>query len=277
MTSRVGSRNLYQENKGFEEVQRMLELVKASKPNTMVPQPRPEAILFRTDRKPLRRPLSGVDDAATSLLHDLRNPLATICGCADLLMDASLDQWQTRRLASNLHAAAGRMKKIFTEFASTQVRAETAENCNLRAIIANACENAGVTDHGTVVLHMDVPLRIELPMTRTRMESVFLNLIVNAIEAMPHGGSLRIAATEEHNRVVIVIEDTGPGIPTEIRSVLFQPFTTARKKDGLGLGLMLSRRTVEDHGGELRVESAAGGRFVISLPLCLSAAGNGAG
>jgi signal transduction histidine kinase len=67
--------------------------------------------------------------------------------------------------------------------------------------------------------------------------------------------------------VLIELEDTGPGIPRRIRDRVFEPFVTAGKKNGLGLGLALSRQTVLNHGGDIWTEPAAGARFVIRLPL----------
>src|SRR5260370_25687160 len=66
---------------------------------------------------------------------------------------------------------------------------------------------------------------------------------------------------------MVVIEDTGPGIPHEIRDKVFEPFVTAGKENGLGLGLAFSRQAVLDHGGDMWIEPAAGARFVIRLPL----------
>jgi signal transduction histidine kinase len=99
------------------------------------------------------------------------------------------------------------------------------------------------------------------------MQSVFFNLIANALEAMPSGGRLHIAARETRHWVLIQMEDTGPGIPHKIRDRLFEPFVTAGKQDGLGLGLALSRQTVLNHGGDIWTEPASGARFVIRLPL----------
>jgi signal transduction histidine kinase len=96
---------------------------------------------------------------------------------------------------------------------------------------------------------------------------VFSNLIGNALEAMPVGGKIRIAARKAGDCALIEVEDSGPGIPPEIYSLVFDPFITAGKKDGLGLGLALSRRTVRDHGGDMWIEPADGARFVIRLPL----------
>ena len=96
---------------------------------------------------------------------------------------------------------------------------------------------------------------------------MFFNLITNALEAMPDGGQIRIGARKAENIVLIDVEDTGPGIPRAIRDRLFEPFVTAGKDNGLGLGLALSRQTVLDHGGDIWAEPAKGARFVICLPL----------
>jgi signal transduction histidine kinase len=91
-------------------------------------------------------------------------------------------------------------------------------------------------------------------------------VITNALEAMPGGGVIRIRARADQNYVLIEIEDTGPGIPREIRDHLFEPFVTARKTNGLGLGLALSRMAVMEHGGDMWAEAAGGTRFVLSFP-----------
>jgi hypothetical protein len=92
-------------------------------------------------------------------------------------------------------------------------------------------------------------------------------LIANALEAMPRGGQIRISARKAGCFAFIAVEDSGPGIPPEICGRLFAPFVTLGKKEGLGLGLALSRRTVRDHGGDMWIEPASGARFVIRLPL----------
>jgi signal transduction histidine kinase len=99
------------------------------------------------------------------------------------------------------------------------------------------------------------------------MKLMFFNLITNALEAMPGGGEVRIGATKNRDYVLVAIEDTGPGIPHEIRDKVFEPFVTAGKENGLGLGLAFSRQAVLDHGGDMWIEPAAGARFVIRFPL----------
>jgi signal transduction histidine kinase len=100
------------------------------------------------------------------------------------------------------------------------------------------------------------------------MERAFVNLLANALEAMPEGGEVRIAAGLEDGSVVVTVEDDGPGIAAEIRSQLFQPFVSAGKRNGLGLGLALTRQAVIEHGGEMWVESEPGhgARFSFRLP-----------
>jgi signal transduction histidine kinase len=100
------------------------------------------------------------------------------------------------------------------------------------------------------------------------MERVFQNLIVNAIEAMPGGGSVRVEAGRHDGNVMVSVEDDGPGVPEEIVDQIFQPFVTAGKTQGMGLGLALSRKTVLSHGGDLTLEKNGGGaKFVLRLPV----------
>lgn len=223
-----------------------------------------------------QKPLSIRDSLASSIIHDLRNPLAAIRGCAEMLLTTSLAPAQTRRVTTNIHRAADRMRKLLLEFAYiTRGHADITEICNLRVMIEAACEAVGRQDGIEILLA--VPACIELPLARTRMERVFVNLVVNAMEAMPAGGQIRITARERGDGVLINVEDTGPGIPPEIRGRLFEPFATAGKKDGLGLGLTLSRQTVRDHGGDLWAEDATGARFVVFLPRSGPSAGPSGG
>ena len=90
------------------------------------------------------------------------------------------------------------------------------------------------------------------------MERVFANLFENAIEAMRSGGSISIRGAVEGDNIVVRVEDTGPGISASLQGRLFQPFATAGKKNGLGLGLALSRQTLLDHGGDIWADAAAG-------------------
>jgi signal transduction histidine kinase len=109
---------------------------------------------------------------------------------------------------------------------------------------------------------------IEVALVRSRIERAFVNLVGNAIEAMPEGGEVRIWTQFDVGFAVAHVDDTGPGVAVEIRSKLFQPFVTAGKRNGLGLGLALTRQTVLEHGGDLWVDNSpcGGARFSLRLP-----------
>ena len=97
-----------------------------------------------------------------------------------------------------------------------------------------------------------------------------LNIIKNAKEAMPKGGTLTIRTSREGDKVLMYIKDTGIGIPEEIRNKIFEAFfTTKQKVKGVGLGLSVCYGIIKDHGGEIKVESeeGEGATFIISLPI----------
>jgi signal transduction histidine kinase len=206
---------------------------------------------------------------SASILHDLRNPVGTIYAGAEMLMMHDTTPNQVKRLATNMYRAADRMRELLIDLASaTYGNRSTPELCDIGEIIVAASEAASAaTENQRVQILLDVPGGIELPLPRYRMKLMFFNLITNALEAMPGGGEIRIGATRSRDYVLVAIEDTGPGIPHEIRDKVFEPFVTAGKENGLGLGLAISRQAVLDHGGDMWIEPAAGARFVIRFPL----------
>jgi signal transduction histidine kinase len=99
------------------------------------------------------------------------------------------------------------------------------------------------------------------------LQQVFLNLGLNALEAMPQGGTLTIQAQKEGRHVQVSFTDTGVGIPPEHREKVFYPFFST-KQDGTGLGLSIAYRIVQEHGGHIRLESRPGATtFTVQLPL----------
>jgi signal transduction histidine kinase len=217
----------------------------------------------------LHEKMSAVEWLSTSIVHDLRNPLAAICAAAEMLTELDAGPTQVKRLASNIYRAAGRMRELLADLNSVargnRLRTEI---CDIGEVIAAASDAASaITKNHNVQILLEVSDGIELPLIRSRMERVFFNLIANSLEAMPNGGKLHIVCRKANSHVLIELEDTGPGIPRRIRNRLFEPFVTAGKEDGVGLGLALSRQTVLNHGGDIWTEPAAGARFVIRIPL----------
>ncbi|MGI8742822.1 MAG: ATP-binding protein [Bryobacteraceae bacterium] len=215
--------------------------------------------------------ISTIGRLSTSIVHDLRNPLAAIYGGAEMLVDGELSGTQIQRLARNIYRSSRRVQELLQELIDVpRGKVRSPESCRLREVIEAAAESySPVAALQSVSLEIRVPEELELPLERARMERVFLNLIGNALEAMPDGGCLRISAEKEAGSVVVRVADTGPGIAAQIRPRLFQPFVSSGKKNGLGLGLALSHQTVIDHGGELWLDQdvKAGARFCVRLPV----------
>jgi signal transduction histidine kinase len=214
--------------------------------------------------------ISTIGRLATSIVHDLRNPLAAVYGGAEMLVDSQLSPPQVQRLAANIYRSSRQIQALLQELAdAAHGRSHALEVCRLREIVQAAWEPlAPAAEASGVQVTIDVPPEFELPLDRSPMERVFQNLIGNAIDAMPGGGCVVVHAARRDGGILVSVEDTGPGIPAEIAGQLFQPFVTAGKKNGMGLGLALARKTVLSHGGDLWAErDGPGARFRLRLPV----------
>jgi signal transduction histidine kinase len=207
----------------------------------------------------------------TSIVHDLRNPLSTIHGGAEILITSRLSESQLRRIIRNMYGASIHMRElldeVLTRFRGTDKGVEPSD---LGELVTNAVDKVAViAEAQSVEVVQNVPEGLVIPLDRQRIQRVLVNLLVNALDVMPEGGTIRISALVEHHSVLIKVRDTGPGITSEIRDRIFQPFVTAGKAGGLGLGLALSRQAVLDHGGRMWLESgSAGACFAFCLPRC---------
>jgi signal transduction histidine kinase len=215
--------------------------------------------------------ISTIGRLSSSIVHDLRNPLAAIYGGAEIMVDSEIAPPQLKRLAGNIYRASRRIQELLQDLVNVgRGKTEGAEVCRLYEVAAAACDSlAPAAEAQGVTVRIEVPESIELPIERARVERVFINVVDNALEAMPAGGAIHIGATVDSDAATIQVTDTGPGISPDIREHLFQPFVSSGKKNGLGLGLALSRQTILDHGGDMWVESqpGRGARFFIRLPL----------
>jgi signal transduction histidine kinase len=215
--------------------------------------------------------ISTIGRLSSSIVHDLRNPLAAIYGGAEMLVDNDLSETQMKRLAGNIYRASRRIQELLQDLLHTsRGKVVTPELSRLRDVVTAAFESVREqAEAKSVKVSISVPEEIELCLERNRIERVFTNLIANAMEAMPGGGSIRISAHIEGTSALVEVKDNGPGIASDIRANLFQPFVSAGKKNGLGLGLALARQTLLDHCGDMWVESDAGcgATFQLRLPI----------
>jgi signal transduction histidine kinase len=214
--------------------------------------------------------ISTIGRMASSIVHDLRNPLAAIYGGAEMMVDTDLSPVQVRRLALNIYKSSRKIQAMLQDLLQvTRGNRGAREICQLFDVVAAAVET---NEETAGALHVSIrtliPADIELPLERSRVERVFVNLIANALEMMPGGGEIRIEATRHEHHIDIEVTDTGPGIAPEIKAKLFQPFATFGKRNGMGLGLAMSRQSILDHGGDLWVadHSGPGACFRIRIP-----------
>ena len=230
--------------------------------------------------------LARVSEAKSQFLatmsHELRTPLNAVIGFADFLGDPAFGPPSTkdvRRIARDIHASGTHLLTLINDLLDlAKIEAGKVEfemrPVRLRDVVADVeavCRSlAGAAD-----LRLVVKIPARLPHVRAdagRVRQVLLNLIGNAIKFTPAGGSVTVSAAEDHGAVVVCVADTGPGMSPEEAAVIFEPFERAagaRGVEGAGLGLALTRRFVELHGGTIAVDSdpGRGSAFRFTLPL----------
>jgi signal transduction histidine kinase len=214
--------------------------------------------------------LSTVSRLSSSLVHDLRNPLAVIYASSEMLAGTDYSPVQVKRLGANIFRSASQVKIMLDDLVSaSRGRPGKPENCPLAEIIRSAWEYVGTrAEKAAVSVQVSVPEEYSVAVERHRVERVFMNLFSNAIEAMAGGGTVTVTARRGGDSVRIEVQDTGPGIDPRILPDLFEPLNPGSKKGGMGLGLALSRQTVVENGGDMGVDPAVtlGARFWLTLP-----------
>lgn len=222
--------------------------------------------------------VSEMAELAGGLAHELRNPLSTILIQLKLLsedlQDTSVDSDNLRRRAllkvDTVRREVERLEDVFEEFlcltGPCRLRLEevdvTAIVRRLAEFIEPAARQAGIR------IECVVPPEPVLQRVDERLiGQALLNLVVNAQQAMPRGGFIRLILEEEPEVIVLRVADTGEGIPPKERDMIFRPFFSTKPR-GTGLGLSITRRIMEEHGGVLTfvTEVGKGTTFTIRLP-----------
>lgn len=202
--------------------------------------------------------MESVGRLAAGIAHEVKNPLAVILQGLDYL-DGRIPQ-PTEEISMVVREGKNAVRRADTVLRGlldfSALRSLELEPSNLNAVIEQALllvRYSMEQGHVQAVLRLDENLPL-LPLDRNKMEQVFVNLILNAIYAMPDGGMLTVVTEAADGRVVARVEDTGTGIPPEALSKLFEPFfTTKPVGKGTGLGLTVARSLAELQGGILEV------------------------
>lgn len=231
--------------------------------NDITERKRQEEVLHRQDK------LAAVGQLAAGVAHEIRNPLTSMKGYAEFLQ---LDEKDPERMEflNIILDEIDRVNSIVEDFmVLAKPKAVELQEKNVVPVIKDVISLLEFEARKkNVRLHLDCNQEIiQIECDENRLKQVFLNFIKNGIEAMPNGGDLHVKTTIEHGNVQIAIQDTGVGIPKEKLKKLGEPFFTT-KKNGNGLGLMVSFKIIESHNGKVFVESEPnkGTTFNILLP-----------
>lgn len=236
------------------------------------------------------------------LAHEIKNPLSTVGLNAQLLreeiLDAPLGEAERERMVRRVDALAreaSRLSDVLNDFLRYAGRLQLDPRAvDLRAVLRELSDFfAPQAEQASVTLRVELPSEpIEAVVDEALVKQVLLNLMLNAVQAIeradpeaPRVLTLTVARAEptlrraprtpredrarrdEPSMALLTVQDTGPGVPPELRESIFQPYVTTRP-GGNGLGLATARRIVEAHGGSIRVDAApeGGARFTVSLP-----------
>jgi signal transduction histidine kinase len=224
--------------------------------------------------------LSSVGTLASSVAHEFNNILTTIINYAKLGLRPETDEAGRLQALEKILKGSQRAATIINSMLGfTRNQATRREPTDLVSIVEDALilTEKDLSKH-QIQVEKRYYSRPVAPVIRGQIEQILLNLIINARQAMPRGGRLRIEVREnpETNMAEIKIADTGVGIPPEQLRLIFEPFYTTKTPDeqghgGSGLGLSVCRQIIEQHQGRIRVESlpGKGSVFTVKLPLSL--------
>jgi signal transduction histidine kinase len=223
-----------------------------------------QAQLVRTEK------LAALGRLAAGIAHEVNNPLQPILNCLEVAIeDVEHDNKIDTEVLRVAEREVVRIKSIVTRLLDF-ARPSTADKValDLHGLID---EILVLTKKQLEHMHIELQLQLEssLPLTGNpnQVKQVLLNVVLNAMQAMPDGGRLRIVTYDNEDGVVTEVSDTGVGMSEDTIAQIFEPFYST-KDDGTGLGLAVSYGIIQGHGGEIHIESemGRGSRFIIWLP-----------
>jgi signal transduction histidine kinase len=218
--------------------------------------------------------LSTIGRMASTITHDFRQPITSIYGYIQLITLPSANRSTQQEFAQRIIKQIDRMQGMISELLDYSKGDWELKSDEIH--ISNFL-NQIKSNFGIVSRDQRINIEIETKWDGViladagRFERVLDNLISNAMQAIESNGSINVKTIKAGDDMVLTISDDGPGIPEDIRETLFDPFVTHGKTGGTGLGLAVSKKVVEEHGGTLKVESKhdSGSTFTIRIPIIL--------
>jgi PAS domain S-box-containing protein len=200
---------------------------------------------------------------AASLAHEINNPLQSVIGCLGLAEEALAGGEDAGRYLDVAGQELRRTARIVAQLRDLHRKPDAArrEAVDVNQVLEQvlAVNQPRAREQGVEVEWQPAEGLPAVPAVAGQLQQVFLNLLLNAVEAMPHGGRVRIRsqAVEEPAGVRVRCEDNGPGIAEHVLARIFEPFYSTRP-DGLGLGLFICHNLITEHGGTIEVDSRLG-------------------
>jgi two-component system NtrC family sensor kinase len=217
--------------------------------------------------------LAAMGRLTSQIAHELNNPIYGIMNTLELLKTEIPPESKRRRILELSLSEIQRLSEMLRNMLSfSKPEEEARKRINLNDLLEGILlmmERQMRESNVRVVLDLDSQIP-EVMASTNQMRQVMLNMFKNAKEAMPNGGTLTVRTANEDQKVSVHIQDSGVGIPEEIRNKIFEAFfTTKQKVKGVGLGLSVCYGIIKDHGGDIKVESeeGKGTTFIISLPI----------
>ena len=232
--------------------------------------------------------IDGNEQFAADVAHEIKNPLASLQSAVGTLRMVKRDDQRTRLLDVIEHDVR-RLDRLVSDISNAsrldaELVKEEQDNFDLLTMLGNLNQYLGEDARTKGIDYIaDLPAEpITIHGLEARLAQVFVNLITNAISFCEDGDAIRVWARKRQNRVLIVVEDTGPGIPEQALSKIFKRFYSQRPEEHFGnnsgLGLAISKQIVEAHGGVIWAENIRpteaditseplGARFVVGLPV----------
>jgi PAS domain S-box-containing protein len=222
-----------------------------------------EKKLFQSER------LAAIGELAGMVGHDLRNPLASIKNAVYFLKKkgTTIKEEQAKTMLESIEKGIAHSDKIINDLLdyAGNMRLELEGN-SVKNVLIDSLARVRIPENVKVInaVSEEPAFRVD----KNKIERVFINLVKNAVDAMPNGGTITISCKQANDSIEITFADTGIGIPEEVLPKIFSPLFTT-KAQGMGFGLAICKRIIEAHGGLIKVETekSKGTTFKVILPI----------
>ncbi len=230
-----------------------------------------------TEEKLRMERLSTIGNLAGEIIHDLKGPMTSILGFAELLADNDCSAREQREYSGIIASEVNQMVEMveeILEFSRGDKMKLNRRPCDIQEFVTDVMELLENTfSEQNIQLITKLYCKKTIYADKDKLKRVFYNIANNAKEALQEGGRFSINTYAHQNtHVEFRLADSGPGIPEHVKENIFEPFVTYGKKRGTGLGMSISKKIITDHGGDIWVESeeGMGTIFYFTIPIALN-------